>query len=187
MTEQVSLIKHTHTQAPHTTHEELVFIMTPQGAGHPSPPPDCGRPSMYKNCLVWVALSCNIRQLLSENIPSDEAFYRFFAVGQLHLVTSSDVTNSKVKIRPRIEMPGSTESAAPGEPAEPDPEAAPGIVMVRGREVARLQSDSHFHSHSHTLSISLLPACLCLVLCLRLFLSRWSCSSPSSRNFGILS
>ena len=105
-------------------------------------PPDTARPSLYKGCLVWVAMSSKIREILSQDHQSEEAFHRYFSAGQLHLVTSSDVTNSKIKLQPRLAF--HTEAAAPQGSTEPEPElpgaeAPAGVVMIRGREVTRLQ------------------------------------------------
>ena len=106
-------------------------------------PPDTARPSLYKGCLVWVALSSAVRAVLMENSAPELAFHRYFATGQLHLVVSSDVTNSKLKLTPRVTLPETDVDAAPWGPAEPEPENptlpfVPGATMIHGREVAGL-------------------------------------------------
>ena len=67
-------------------------------------PPKATRASEYKGTIVWVAIASRLREVVEENADVDNAFYKHFPAGTLHLVESSDVTNMKFKLSPALSM-----------------------------------------------------------------------------------
>ena len=77
-------------------------------------PPKATRASEYKGTIVWVAIASRLREVVEENADVDNAFYKHFPAGTLHLVESSDVTNMKFKLSPALSMsPPTSQTTAP--------------------------------------------------------------------------
>lgn len=64
------------------------------------------RASSYKGRLVWVAdnadLDARLEAAWTEDASGMEGFFMNWAVGRLHVVESSDVTNSKLTLKPSV-------------------------------------------------------------------------------------
>lgn len=92
--------------------------------------------SSYKHCLVWFALATSVQECLREgNDNAEENFCVRWTRGSLHIVESSDVTNARLKVLPKV---GCTPQH-PGTNTEPEQEPnlqQAGVVAGRG-EVPR--------------------------------------------------
>ena len=144
--------------------------------------PDARGPSAFKGCVVWVALSSNLRQALGEAEEQD-IFYKRFAAGSLHLVESCDVTNTKLKVKPMVQLPPpppsrSEQGGAGGAVPEPEgePPMFPGASML-GQNASCLACCASICLQFHV-------AATCQNL--RLFPRWWWCSATCSMKCGRL-
>ena len=82
--------------------------------------------SAHKGRIVWVAENSDLVESFKDednedmgwNTLGNQSFYRNFAIGNLYLVESMDVTNSKMRLRPSINAQGNGE----------DEEGAQGVI-----------------------------------------------------------